>query len=65
MPRFGAFGEGVVEIRQREPTSPWEAKKNGVAQNGGKGVQDRFGAVGSEPTESLEQKSEHACGIWL
>lgn len=65
MPRFGAFGESVVEIRQREPTSPWEAKKNGIAKNCGKGVQDRFGAVCSEPTERLEQKSEHACGIWL
>jgi hypothetical protein len=38
MPRFGAFGESVVEIRQREPTSPWEAKKNGIAENRGKGV---------------------------
>jgi hypothetical protein len=38
MPGFGAFGERVVEIRQREPTSPGEAKKNGIAENRGKGV---------------------------
>ena len=65
MPFRRAIREGVIKVGQGEATATGDAKINRVAQGGGYGSQESFRAMRDEPTENLEQKSEHARGIWL
>jgi hypothetical protein len=65
MPRRRSFGEGVVEIGNGQTPPPGQAKIQRIPERRREQAEQGFRRMRDEPTESLEQKSEHARGIWL
>ena len=55
----------MVEIGNGQTPPPGQAKIQRIPERRREQAEQGFRRMRDEPTESLEQKSEHARGIWL